>query len=242
MKPLSPMVCIEHLESRELFAGITFAHHKLSLVGNANYSNTMTVGLTPDGLSVSAEVIYQTAKRKVDYSKIIPLADGISVVIMQGGNNHDYIAVDQTYGSFPIPCGINGGTGSDTLIGGDSPDFIRGGKGDDLIYGAGGNDTLLGQEGDDTLYGGAGDDFLNGATGHDMLFGGDGNDILSDAQGPDTVIGGAGDNIFYIHSFKTDRDNDYDKTKDKVHFVTADGPTPTSTSFLDTVFPIFSVL
>jgi Ca2+-binding RTX toxin-like protein len=53
-----------------------------------------------------------------------------------------------------------GGTGNDTLLGGDGDDRLRGGLGDDVLHGQDGNDRLRGGRGRDTVYGEAGDDRL----------------------------------------------------------------------------------
>ena len=64
---------------------------------------------------------------------------------------------------------MGGGTGNDTLWGGD---------GNDLMYGHDGNDTLVGGDGDDTLFGGAGNDTLVAGDGTSELWGGEGDDQL----------------------------------------------------------------
>ena len=57
---------------------------------------------------------------------------------------------------------INGGNGSDTIIGGDNAggDVIVGGSGNDVISGGGGNDAITGGNGRDTFNGGIGNDRL----------------------------------------------------------------------------------
>ena len=63
---------------------------------------------------------------------------------------------------------LDGGIGSDTLIGG---------TGADLLLGDAGNDSLLGGSGADLLLGGAGNDSLNGDVGSNVLIGGAGTDL-----------------------------------------------------------------
>jgi hypothetical protein len=53
---------------------------------------------------------------------------------------------------------VEGGTGSDTLLGTDRDDYIRGNAGDDVIRGRSGNDGVLGQAGADRVSGGPGND------------------------------------------------------------------------------------
>ncbi|MBK1841301.1 hypothetical protein JHL17_28240 [Azospirillum sp. YIM B02556] len=73
-----------------------------------------------------------------------------------------------------------GGSGNDTLIGGD---------GDDAFYGEAGNDLMIGGDGDDTFHGGAGSDSLIGGMGDDVYMVDDTDDtILEDPlQGFDEV-------------------------------------------------------
>ncbi|MCO6453811.1 MAG: hypothetical protein J5I93_00710 [Pirellulaceae bacterium] len=50
---------------------------------------------------------------------------------------------------------VNGGGGSDIILGGDGDDHLNGGGGDDLLIGGSGQDRLVGGPGDDLLFGGA---------------------------------------------------------------------------------------
>jgi Ca2+-binding RTX toxin-like protein len=235
--------CVETLESRTLLTSIVFSHHRLGVAGAGNYPNTITFGLSPDGLSITAQILVQTPKRTLNFVKSFPLSGGIRQVIIRGGNRDDLITVDQTNGSFPIPCKMMGGGGYDTILGGDEPDIMFGQGGNDYLSGGAGDDILLGQTGEDTLIGGPGNDLLAGSFGNDDMVGGDGNDTLADGRGADTALGGAGNNVFYIRSFKLDHVNDFDKSKDKIHYVTNNATNGASTpSFLQSVFPIFSFL
>jgi Ca2+-binding RTX toxin-like protein len=236
---------IETLEGRRLFAGFSLnQHHQLNVIGSGNFPNTITVGLTPDGKSIQAEIqatVYN--HRVVTFEKTYPLSDKIRKVYIQGGSSYDTITIDQTYGSFPIPCEMVGGAGDDTIVGGDEPDTMFGGSGNDSLVGNSGNDVLYGGKGLDTLLGGPGNDYLNGGQNSDSLVGGDGNDTLVDFQGPDKVYGGAGNNVFYIPSFAEDPQNDFNKTTDKVHYVTYIPPSNNdNTSLLDAAFPILNLL
>jgi Ca2+-binding RTX toxin-like protein len=235
--------CVEPLESRTLLTSIVFNHHRLGVAGAGRFPNTITVGLSPDGLSVTAQILVQAPKQTLNFVKTIPLTAGIREVIIRGGNRDDLITVEQTNGSFPIPCQMTGGGGYDTILGGDEPDLMFGQGGNDYLSGGAGNDTLLGQTGDDTLIGGDGNDLLAGSFGNDDMVGGDGNDTLADARGADTVLAGAGNNLFSVRSFKLDHVNDFDKSHDRVHYVTNAANNKASTpSILGTVFPIFNYL
>ena len=74
---------------------------------------------------------------------------------------------------------LNGGAGSDVLIGNAENNQLIGNDGDDLIAGEGGDDGLSGGKGDDILIGGLGKDTLDG---------GDGKDTASYAYSSGSVI------------------------------------------------------
>lgn len=82
-----------------------------------------------------------------------------------------------------------GGTGDDTLEGGDRVDLLIGGQGDDTMYGGDSGDLIRGDDGDDTIYGGEGRDLIIGGEGDDTLTGGEGADIFyyNGAAGDDTI-------------------------------------------------------
>lgn len=93
-----------------------------------------------------------------------------------GGNDNVTVLGD-------IPCSVDGGTGNDTLSGGDAAD---------LIYGGDGDDSLSGGAGVDTIYGNFGNDAISGGLKRDSLMGGLGNDTITAGDGPDSVYGGDG--------------------------------------------------
>ncbi|MHC4877828.1 MAG: Calx-beta domain-containing protein, partial [Planctomycetota bacterium] len=73
---------------------------------------------------------------------------------------------------------LSGGSGRDTVNGGDNADLIIGNSGNDQLNGGGDNDTIYGGAGNDTLNGGAGDDSLIGNSGADVPIGGEGDDTI----------------------------------------------------------------
>ncbi|GLS27690.1 hypothetical protein [Marinibactrum halimedae] len=87
---------------------------------------------------------------------------------------------------------LDGGQGSDKIVGSDTDDELNSGYGDDVddinnLYGMGGNDILNGD---------AGRDFLNGGAGNDTISAGGGDDVLYVSTGADSYDGGAGYDIF----------------------------------------------
>ncbi len=110
---------------------------------------------------------------------------------------------------------VDGGTGADTLYGGQFDDQMLGFagadtlfalSGQDVVYGGPGNDTVFGDVGDDILYGGDDNDLLNAGTGADVVYAelGDdtvfaelGDDLVFGFDGNDTINGGAGDDAVY---------------------------------------------
>jgi Ca2+-binding RTX toxin-like protein len=90
---------------------------------------------------------------------------------------------------------LYGRSGDDSIVGGDEVhgDMISGGAGNDTLLGGGGRDSLSGGDGNDSLDGGSGADVLSGDGGNDTLSGGGGNDTLSGGYGVNLLDGGAGD-------------------------------------------------
>jgi Ca2+-binding RTX toxin-like protein len=85
---------------------------------------------------------------------------------------------------------ITGGSGNDTITGGDSyTTTISGGGGNDSITGGLGAESLAGEGGNDTLTGGAGADYLAGGTGNDTYVDADPTEINEVAgEGTDLVL------------------------------------------------------
>jgi Ca2+-binding RTX toxin-like protein len=110
---------------------------------------------------------------------------------------------------------VDGGTGDDTIFGGDDDDSLHGGTGFDIIDGGIDEDTISGGREQDSLYGGEGDDLifgfnhddsLNGGEGsatlplsgdHDYLEGNEGDDTLYGGSGSDSLLGGEGADVMF---------------------------------------------
>src|SRR5690606_29243607 len=108
---------------------------------------------------------------------------------------------------------IEGGDGSDVLLGGSNPeclvgldgddalhagsdgDVLLGGDGADLLRGGSANDVIAGGPGPDDIDAGSGDDEIRGGAGADVIDAGSGNDIVDAGSGDDTITGGSGHDI-----------------------------------------------
>jgi Ca2+-binding RTX toxin-like protein len=109
-----------------------------------------------------------------------------------GGDGND--TIDNSFaGAGSI---IDGGIGSDSIIGSSASEDIRGGDGNDTILGNGvftsgvnNKDTIYGGAGDDSIRGGGDSDELYGGTGNNTIDGGGGNDTISSAAGIDPATG-----------------------------------------------------
>jgi Ca2+-binding RTX toxin-like protein len=103
----------------------------------------------------------------------------------------------QNYATAQVGVTIQGGAGSDTLLGSFHDDKLIGGAGMDSLYGSDGNDTLVGDSPGDTLDGGLGDDLIMGSG---VIDGGLGRDTI-DVHGAASIrsvwsnVGGIGDLI-----------------------------------------------
>jgi VCBS repeat-containing protein len=121
--------------------------------------------------------------------------------------NSGPIAVDPTS---PPTIKLNGGGGSDYLIGLPGHDYLIGGDGvdylvsnalsvpdlaGDLMDGGSGNDLLQGFAGNDEMHGNADNDYLNSHGGDDHLHGEGGVDVIAAGLGDDYIHGGDGDDL-----------------------------------------------
>jgi hypothetical protein len=107
------------------------------------------------------------------------------VIEVAAGNGDDTVRIDQVNGAFTTTetTRIDGGNGSDTLLGGSGAEICVGGNGDDFVDGNGGADTAFLGRGDDVFVWDPGDasDIVEGGRGSDtMVFNGAaGNEILT---------------------------------------------------------------
>ena len=105
-------------------------------------------------------------------------ADGTFVVVVNGGDGNDSLAV-LAKNSEIVTAALNGGSGDDVLTGSDTGDSLEGSDGNDRLVGAKGTDDLSGGTGNDTLV-------WNNGDGSDSIDGGAGNDT-TEVNGNPTV-------------------------------------------------------
>ena len=117
------------------------------------------------------------------------------ITVRQGGSGNDTITggdgTDVLFGQGGRDT-LNGGAGNDIICGAAGNDIVNGGDGNDVVSGDGGKDTVSGGTGADLLIGGDADDTLNGGVGTDFLYGQAGNDALLGGADADVFDGGTG--------------------------------------------------
>lgn len=124
---------------------------------------------------------------------------------------------------------VFGGSGSDTLRGGQLDDKLVGGDDVDILFGGSGNDDLNGGNDNDVMSGNSGEDVLKGGAGIDKLIGGKGNDDLIGGADRDNLFGGSGEDVFdfndVTHSVDgaTDAVRDFTRGEDVIDLVDTTG-------------------
>lgn len=140
-------------------------------------------------------------------------------IVIDGGNGNDNITLEGWNGN-EVHFDIRGGAGNDLIqfTNNQTPtvvssrfNLLDGGAGSDTIIGSSGNDLVIGGSGDDDVFGGAGDDLVLGdqanlletvvsskataTDGRDTVSGGEGDDIVIGAGNSDTLDGGSGNDL-----------------------------------------------
>jgi Ca2+-binding RTX toxin-like protein len=86
---------------------------------------------------------------------------GVLRVDVRAGAGNDNVSLTN---GLAKPATLVGGSGKDTLTGGNGSNVLLGGAGDDSLTGGNGRDLIVGGTGTDNLTGGGGDDLLIGGT------------------------------------------------------------------------------
>jgi Ca2+-binding RTX toxin-like protein len=194
---------IESLEPRVLLSSAVLKDKKLTVRGDANSPNTITLSLDKGKNKVMVDLngtMYTFKKDNVDRITVV------------GGNLADLLQVDQTVVKFSIYTRWLGNGGDDTIIAGKEHDLIFGDDGNDTIYSGDGTDTIVGGNGNDTIicgngqkviFGGPGDDIITAGTGQGYIFGEDGNDTITTGDARFEVFGNAGNDTLNGHGRDT---------------------------------------
>jgi Ca2+-binding RTX toxin-like protein len=175
---------LERLEHRQLLT-VILSQGVLQIAG--------TSGNDAIGVSLAGRDVVVTLNGSEDARFDADGREGtLSRLSINAGDGDDQVSVST---DLLFPTTIFGGSGDDTLRGGNDNDSILSGLGDDILSGGAGNDTLRGQGGHDRLVGAIGDDLLDGGAGYDVAVPG---------RGRDTISGGAGarDRVDYSHETK----------------------------------------
>ena len=167
-------------------------------------NDTLNGGIGNDALDggTGTDILFLTGARA---SYTFAYIDGVNYRVTDartGGDGIDTISnfesVRFSDGTFafsavaPVPAGINGTAGADTLNGTAGNDTINGLAGNDTINGGAGNDRISGGAGVDTMTGGVGTDTFVFADG-DLVFGNFGP-FGSPATDPDIITDFSGSN------------------------------------------------
>jgi VCBS repeat-containing protein len=153
-----------------------------------------------DGTGTLGSLVFdagtQTLRYVADNDAFDALAPGQTAVdtftytVTDSGGLTSTATVSVTVTGIADGVALNGGNGSDSLVGTGGEDRLDGGNGNDVLSGLDGHDLLFGGNGTDALYGGSGNDVLAGGNGNDLLSGGSGSDTFRFARGggSDTIL------------------------------------------------------
>jgi hypothetical protein len=190
---------VEALETRDLLACVLdtgAAYDAVSgilTITGTNGGDNISVGVVstdPDTIPGSgdetSDLTVTVNGDAVATCSLLDAAAPVNGLLINGGNGHDVITVDDA-----VLLGVeaNGGNGHDSIDGGGGNDTLSGGNGKDSIDGAAGDDDLSGGNGADYLQGGLGVDDVSGDNGPDELEDPDGDTGLNGGNGPDLING-----------------------------------------------------
>lgn len=199
----SRKVGFESLETRDLFAGITYVHgtigdNQILITSGPNGAQVQVDGR--NAYSINSGTVVVRAYSGDDGVKLQgTAAPGMRFVFVMAHGNDLVDASEYRGGGVRMFGGFGndllfGGAGKDFIVGGADNDRIDGGSEADFLDGGLGNDHILGGVGAfrDFMLGGAGNDVLRGGAGRDYMFGEDGNDTLRGGTADDLLVGGNG--------------------------------------------------
>jgi hypothetical protein len=117
---------------------------------------------------------------------------GVTAVVASAPNFDSSLDSAGGFGSMPtvadIPVTLNGGSGNDTLTGGNSTTALNGGDGNDALNAGTGAETLSGGNGNDTISPGNATDTVSGGAGIDQVFYSDNNFVLGTGGASNSIV------------------------------------------------------
>jgi len=170
---------------------VSFTSGQLHVIGDGlnNVLDVRTVGT-----AVKVFETDMTGEHELSVSGGPVTLANLQSILVDANDGNDTISISK---SIKKPATMNGGTGSDNLVGGGGNDTID--LTDDTIGdtadGGDGNDTITSGAGSDLVSGGKGNDTINAGDGVNFISGGDGNDILSGGSDIDDITGGNGNDL-----------------------------------------------
>ncbi len=179
----------ELLEPRCLLAVTPLIVNNTDLLVQLESSDNVVIQANPSG---NLEVLSNGSLVIATPTIAVNTLTSISVFGGDGPNRIDLTNVTTAAFAATLTVTVNGGDGSDTILGSEFADSLIGGNGADSVTGALADDTLEGGNGIDTLAGGVGNDSLFGGDGADSIHGDTGNDTVVAGNGADQVFGDAG--------------------------------------------------
>jgi Ca2+-binding RTX toxin-like protein len=194
---------LESLEPRTLLSSAVVRDKKLTIRGDTDTPNNITVSLDAKKKNVLVDIngtAFSFKKDNVEHVNIV------------GGNQDDTILIDETTVQFGIPTRVFGEAGNDTITTGKERDEIFGDDGNDTINSGKGDDTIIGGNGDDVIttggafkliFAGAGNDTITTGNGRGYIFGEDGNDSITTAGDEFEILGNAGNDTLTGHGRDT---------------------------------------
>ena len=174
----APRASFEGLEGRTMLSAVTLTNGVLTLTGDQNATNSLTVDVGGNG----------TLWVNADGHIINPSAGSVQSINITGGDGTDWVYINPAVST---PATINTYGGNDHIQGGSGYDTISTGDGNDYVKASG--NIVLGNGRNEVWVGAAGS-YVKSGTGASLLVGGPGNDTLVGGNSADTLIGGAGSN------------------------------------------------
>lgn len=175
-KSLEYTLCIQGLKKYSYSQSVN-TYSRVSPVFSYPNTNTLCSDefLTIEGFyklsggTTGAETLQVPSLALHDYDDILICGYGGGDTI-NGSTANDVLEAGDSGGTAEPGATMNGGDGSDRLLGGPGNDLLNGGNGDDVLIGGLGDDTLNGGPGENQYLPEAGNNVIEGGAGLDIVF------------------------------------------------------------------------